>query len=445
MKYIKILIVAVLFVSINSCRKSDYIAENNHLFLSDNGTGVGTTTWSSDKEYLLEGFVFVNDGQVLTIEPGTVIRFKKGQGVNASALIVARGGKIIAQGTADNPIIFTSEDDDLQGSIPLREDGLWGGIIILGNANLNNNANEGKIEGIPVSEPRGIYGGSSDEDNSGVLSYVSIRHSGSILGQGNEINGLTLGGVGSNTTINHVEIVSNSDDGIEIFGGTVNLKNIAAAFCEDDGLDTDLGYRGKIQYILVVQDSIKGDLLAEHDGGTNPVLGQPYSIPVIANATYIGKGENETSSVMVFSDNAGGKYFNSIFLNQRHGVKIEFVNNSYDSYQQWINGNLEINSNIFYSISSDTSTSIFSIVGDYPGASAVENWQNYFYSAHNTVQDPGIFVSANYIEPIPKNNVSQGLANINDPFFDKVNYKGAFGNINWLSGWSLLDESGFVR
>ena len=170
-----LLFVVVLF---QNCRKSDYILEDHEKVVMDDGSGTGTVTWTKDNEYLLEGFVFVNDGQTLTIEAGTVVRFKSGQGENASALIVSRGGKIIASGSANEPIIFTSEDDDLNESVDISERGLWGGLIILGNAPLNIEGGEASIEGIPIAEPRGIYGGIDERDNSGVLRYVSIQHGG---------------------------------------------------------------------------------------------------------------------------------------------------------------------------------------------------------------------------------------------------------------------------
>ena len=187
------IILAIIFV-ISGCRKGStpiVITES----ITDNGGGTGTVTWTKDKTYIIEGFVFVNEGQTLTIEPGTVVYGRTGQGENASALIVARDGKIIAEGTPDEPIIFTVEGDDLLGSVPVNAKGLWGGLIILGRAKLNTPSGEANIEGIPLSEDRGIYGGLLDDDDSGILRYVSIRHGGTNIGEGNEINGLTLGGV----------------------------------------------------------------------------------------------------------------------------------------------------------------------------------------------------------------------------------------------------------
>ena len=188
-----LLMIVLLVIVPAGCRKSDYIVDQV-VSVSDNGAGTGTTTWRKERDYLLEGLVFVNDGQTLTIEPGTVIRAKTGQGSAASALIVARGGKIMADGTSGEPIIFTCENDDLDGSVPIEARGLWGGVIILGGARLNNLYGENHIEGIPLSEPRATYGGQNDDDYSGIFRYVSIRHAGTNIGEGNEINGLSLGG-----------------------------------------------------------------------------------------------------------------------------------------------------------------------------------------------------------------------------------------------------------
>ena len=150
-----------------------------------------TVYWTADKVWLLDGRVFVDDGAVLIIEAGTIVKAKPGQKENASALIVARGGKIFAEGTPTKPIIFTSENDDIANPTvpPATAKGLWGGLIILGKAQINHPNGVTNIEGIPTTEPRGEYGGTDDEDCSGVLRYVSIRHGGTEIGEGNEING----------------------------------------------------------------------------------------------------------------------------------------------------------------------------------------------------------------------------------------------------------------
>ena len=167
-------------------------------------------------------------------------------------------------GTAAEPIVFTSVADNIElgqtAGTNLTEDdrGLWGGLILLGNApvSLDGDAAEAQIEGIPASDTNGLYGGSDPADDSGTVQYVSIRHGGALIGEGNEINGLTLGGVGSGTTIDNVEIVGNVDDGIEFFGGTVNATNLLVWAQGDDGLDIDQAYSGTIDNAVVVQGSI---------------------------------------------------------------------------------------------------------------------------------------------------------------------------------------------
>ncbi|MFM7729048.1 MAG: hypothetical protein ACKO7B_20290, partial [Flavobacteriales bacterium] len=211
------------------------------------------TTWEAGTIYQLAGRITVTNGATLTIEAGTIIKGEAGTGANATALLIARGGKLNANGTATSPIIFTSVADEIDyadmaagnfGSPNLEStvNGLWGGVIILGKAPISasndvGDVSEVQIEGIPTSDPNGLYGGNVANDNSGTIRYISIRHGGANIGSGNEINGLTLGGVGNGTTIENVEIVGNQDDGIEWFGGTVNVSNAVVWNCGDDGID----------------------------------------------------------------------------------------------------------------------------------------------------------------------------------------------------------------
>jgi len=315
--------------------------------------------WTKDNVYILSGFVFVNAGQTLNIEAGTVIQGKPGEGNDASALIIARGATINALGTVNEPITFTYEGDN-GGQMPgLR--GQWGGLIVLGNASLNSSPGESAIEGIPTNELRGLYGGNDDTDNSGVIQYISIRHGGTNIGADNEINGLTLGGVGSGTTIDHVEVVANKDDGIEWFGGTVNAKYLLSVFCGDDGLDYDEGYRGQNQYVIVHQDGTDGaaDRGGEHDGGTDPETATPYATPHFYNVTSIG---NSGSRVITFRDNAGGEYHNSIFMGYGRGIDVEDLDQEEDSYKQWQDGNLKLENNVFFNIGAgETAADLFTI------------------------------------------------------------------------------------
>lgn len=449
-KKIKLILplVSLLILLQVSCRKSDYvISDNETVVVSDNGYGTGTTTWSSHREYLLDGLVFVNDGQILTIEAGTVIRAMTGQGEDASALIVARGGMIIAEGTADKPIVFTCENDDLEGSVPLLAKGLWGGLIVLGNARLNNQFGEAHVEGIPFSEPRGVFGGGDDEDNSGILKFVSIRHCGTDIGEGNEINGLTLGGVGNGTVLEYIEITSASDDGVEFFGGTANLRYASIAFCGDDAVDYDLGYRGKIQFALIIQDPAHGDLCIEAGGGTDPETGQPFSIPQISNLTCIGRGAGITSNTIQFSKNAGGVILNSILVNQNKGVYIEYKESTDNSYTRFTNGDLSLKGNLFHDIAGNFKDDIFNVYADQGIDISQQNAavKSYFSEASNFIADPGLEISDLKYRVIPENNVHQDLALLPDPWFTEVSYRGAFGTFNWAGGWTLLSREGVIE
>ena len=232
------------------------------------------TTWTNDKIWVLNNKVVVEDGVTLTIEKGTIIKGKEGSGSLATALIIARGGKINAVGTPDQPIIFTSINDNIQigekfgTNLTVNDNSLWGGVIILGKAkaSLSGDVNEFQIEGIPASDTFGLYGGSDDTDNSGNFEYISIRHGGAEIGAGNEINGLTLGAVGSGTTIKNIEITGNLDDGVEFFGGTVSPSNILVWGQGDDGLDIDQGYSGTISNSMVIEGNTSDSAL-EIDGG----------------------------------------------------------------------------------------------------------------------------------------------------------------------------------
>jgi hypothetical protein len=221
------------------------------------------TLWTKDNVYQLGGRITVLDGATLTIEAGTIIKGEAGSGANATALLVARGGKLIAEGRPDAPIIFTSVADEITPEQVASGDyaspnldptlnGLWGGVLILGRAPISASGDEIAIEGIPTTDANGLYGGTSATDDSGILKYVSIRHGGTNIGAGNEINGLTLGGVGSTTIIENIEIVSNQDDGIEWFGGTVSAKNVVVWNTGDDALDTDQSWGGTVENFVIL-------------------------------------------------------------------------------------------------------------------------------------------------------------------------------------------------
>jgi len=246
------------------------VAEQMEFHISSNITT--DQTWYTGKVYILESRIAVTSGVTLTIQPGVVVKGNAGTGANACALLIARGGKLMAEGTADQPIIFTSVADLLMpGEIasPNLEptlNGLWGGLIVLGYAPISvaGDSPTAQIAGIPPSDPNGLYGGDVPTDNSGVIRYVSIRHGGTNIGEGNEINGLTLGGIGSGTTIDHIELVSNQDDGIEWFGGKVNVTNAVLWNVGDDAVDTDQAWGGTIDNVVIINPF---DECFEIDGG----------------------------------------------------------------------------------------------------------------------------------------------------------------------------------
>lgn len=237
-------------------------------------------TWSADKKYILNGLIFVESGVTLTIEPGTQIT-----GAPGSALIVTRDAKINAQGQKNAPIVMTSSQ-----TVGERQRGDWGGLVLLGNAPVNSGT--GHIEGIEKGDPRGGYGGMDDTDSCGVLKYVRIEFAGYEISQDNELNGLTLGGCGSGTIINHVQVHMGLDDGVEVFGGTVNLKHILISRPGDDGLDWDRGWQGNGQFIIVHQGPDDGDNAIEADNDKANPDALPRSRPTLSNISLVGSGNN---------------------------------------------------------------------------------------------------------------------------------------------------------
>ncbi len=293
------------------------------------------TTWSSDKVYQLGGRITVTSGATLTIQPGTIIKGEAGTGANATALLIARGGKLMAEGSATKPIIFTSVADEIMpkditagnfASPNLTPDvnGYWGGVLVLGKAKISASNDAGdvtevQIEGIPTSDPNGLYGGSDDADNSGVIKYISIRHGGTNIGSGNEINGLTLGGVGSGTVIENVEIVANQDDGIEFFGGKVSVKNVISWNVGDDALDTDQSWGGTLDNFVVITP---GNHCLELDGPE----GSYSAGHTMKNASFITSSDVVTSTDLINVDaNSIVALDNFFFTNVVEGQKINRV------------------------------------------------------------------------------------------------------------------------
>jgi hypothetical protein len=317
-----------------------------------------STSWTADNEYVLTKPIYVTSGATLSIEAGTTVRAEPESVPGAhdpGTLIITRGSKIQALGTADNPIVFTDLNDDNIGSNPgtapydsfanaLGITAQWGGLVVLGRGYVANNTaaavdptREVQIEGLDPSGGLGLYGNCAavygnppnplricDDDDSGTINYLSIRYGGFNLSANNEINGLTLGGVGRSTDIDYVEVLNEKDDFVECFGGAASLKHVIGINGGDDGLDTDEGWRGKAQFVFVVQGTPgtdKNDKGGEWDGGNGPDESQPLAIGTIYNGTWIGLGQAKTTytdrlknTAFHMRDNAGVRVYNTAAL-----------------------------------------------------------------------------------------------------------------------------------
>ena len=288
-----------------------------------------STTWINNTIYVLNQKVVVSSGVVLTIQAGTIIKGTEGTGSLASALIVAKGGKLNATGTATEPIIFTSINDNITvgqtsgTNLDETNSGLWGGLIVLGNApcSFSGDVEVLQIEGIPADDTFGLYGGSDAADDSGVYQYISIRHGGALIGEGNEINGLTLGGVGSGTVIENIEVVGNVDDGIEFFGGTVNASNLLIWAQGDDALDIDQAYSGTINNAVVILGA-NSDHAFEIDGPEGAATGSF----TLNNVTIIGNSVTEDGEYADYRSGAMGSTENIYAYGFKETSDVELDN-----------------------------------------------------------------------------------------------------------------------
>jgi len=414
-----------------------------------NSIGVATT-WSNNWTYILRGFVYVEDGETLTIQPGTVIKAEAGTGANSSALFVTRGGKIIADGTRANPIIFTSIQDATVGATgldlgekaldPATESGKWGGVILLGKGVLNsagdatgNAANPiyDVYEGQPdtVFNGRNVFrfGGNDNADNSGVLRYVSIRYTGVQLAANKELNGLSMGAVGSGTIIENVEVYGGTDDAFEWWGGAVNCKYLVASYIQDDLFDCDQGYQGKNQFLLGYAFS-GTDKAMEFDGEVGTVDGStPVARYEFYNATLIGAG----GTAVKLRDHSAARIHNSVFTGFSQGLNYEL-----DEQAALSAGEVVISHNFF--VGTARSENGLLAGGDVFFTDAARKNQDI---------DPGfVRLSATEIAPFPTlNSPAFNSANAKDEpangFYSDVNFVGAFGEVNWAADWTQLARS----
>jgi hypothetical protein len=469
-----------------------------------------TTVLTCDKTYRLSKKIYVPDGKTISIAAGTVIIGDDlntlGVGGQASALIVMRGGKIFASGTANCPIVFTASGDPMDGSYSIANREKWGGLVILGKATNNvkvgqsysDGLNDGVafIEGYLAADARNKHGrvapaAADDNDNSGILRYVSIRHSGDILGTGvnnagNELNGLSLGSVGRGTSIDHVEIVSCGDDGIELFGGTVNLKYISMLYGADDMLDYDLGWSGKAQFVfgLKAPESIAptADNGIEADGDDDKSNATPFTNAQIYNATLIGNadatnngdGSGAGGAAIKAKERVEGGVYNSVFMNWKNGLdlikSIGTVRQGHiETYHNWLGVNslgapitptLFVGCNTFINTSNANALSIAN-VGTSPSpvlatdltkfgadnnvsintAAATNLGLDFTFGINTIANQPGNTITDKY-DAVPNVNIaSGGCSTPVDGFFTPAPYRGAFegGKKSWLADWSYLN------
>jgi hypothetical protein len=451
---------AISLFLLASCKKNDTLGPTpnpnteDYIVLSGN---LATQTLKADKKYLISGQVFVKEGEVLTIEPGTVLY---GEKKSKGTLVIERGGKILANGEQNKPIIFTSNQ-----AVGDRDRGDWGGLVILGKAKVN--IPNPSIEGI---EPQVHYGGSDDDDNSGSLKYVRVEFAGIELTPNNETNGITLGAVGRGTTFENIMVSYGGDDGIEWFGGTVNGKNLVVFATWDDCFDIDNGYSGNLQFGLGLSypsyaDQSESNGFEWDTNGTNEVTDQPTTATV-SNFTLIGPAIDGNSISRNFKHGVdlrrrvAANLFNSVVA----GFPTALCMNQNTVFPNYESGNATIANNIFLAKTSKTSSgntdiSAADIVNyltsknnqinagaDYQTAAAYTalglnpDWFfgtriNTAYPAHPSfVVNSGTIASGANFSYAAFNETNRANA------FDKtVNFLGAFGSNDWTQGWTNFD------
>ena len=467
-----------------------------------------SVTWTSNNVYNLTTQIFVRPGATLTIDAGTRVESTANVG---GSLAVSRGARIYVNGTKDAPVVMTSSNDDGTPRIACNE---WGNLTIMGKGLISASSDGARSRPGNTKSPTGLnvvqmegltadgindvfYGGADDNDDSGSISYLSLRYGGKVIGLNNELNGLSMGGVGRETDVDYVEIFNNVDDGIETWGGAVNYKHVAIWNVGDDSFDIDQGWRGKAQFGLIVQGysaaakqgSGVGDNCFEHDGAEDSDA-SPATTGKIANFTVIGQpaaGDGAT----VWRDNCRMQYHNCIFMNigeeivrndgddgdgasgyGTNGVPTlaevwaspytayyssNFVSDVYtfieDMYPAQTSGNLaEIRNSVFFgnAIDGDDMAAAFGVY-----APSMNNITNSTLPVASLVRGALVDVVADKtyhmypvvsIDPRAAGAAADVGAGVEaDEFFTSVNYAGGFSPYyNWLAGWTAADEFGLT-
>lgn len=404
------------------------------------------TELTTDAMWALDGAVFVGgdnaDSATLKVVAGAVVFGNSGK----DYIVVSRGSKIEATGTKNDPVIFTSKQDVVGEQTAA---GQWGGMVILGNAPSNKCPADGsacalQVEGV---ESGAVYGGTNAEDNSGILNYVVLKNAGYEIAPGNELNGITFGGVGSGTKVDYLQVHDNSDDGIEFFGGTVSVKHVVLTSIDDDSIDWDNGYQGNMQFVYVEQDKNSTDanraIEADNDG-KDPAK-TPKSLPVLSNITIVGnsfKGEDEAEGIYL-REGTGLHLYNSVITGssemgecfELEGIKkdsgfteSETVNNAKD-------GTIKVENTVM----ACTNAELFKNPKDEAG-NVLLNLEEWFTGqAGNSINaKPMLGADGQPLAGSPLLGNGQDVSNTVGAFFDSVDYIGALnGQDDWRAGWAF--------
>lgn len=421
MKYSKRILVFVIpsFFVFQGCDKKeviDTVADYGTFTVTDKKVGEknykvveGRITinfsFTKDEAWILDGGVFVDNGATLTIEPGTKIYGAFNE--KTAFLSVQRGSKINADGTADAPIVLTT----IRAVTSIPQPGDWGGIIINGNAPINVSGGEKEGEG-----GTGKYGGTDPLDNSGTLRYVIVEYGGKLLGPTNELNNISLNGVGAGTIIEFVEALYGDDDGVEIFGGTVNIKYIVSMGNADDCIDWSFGWSGMGQFWVANQDPFAGDRGIEADNNENDYLALPFSKPIVSNITIVGAEDGDGTNVgIMLRHGTQGEIYNALITNfAKYGIEAKDSSISFAA-----SADLIIKNSIVFN-------------NGFGGTSNFKNADTFENDATNS-QSAGIVLLNDYEGVVSAGALDPTTLNV---WFSSANYIGAVDAANnWTNGW----------
>lgn len=390
------------------------------------GSITSNTTWKASDQYLLSGFVYVEAGATLTIEPGTII---KGDKNSKGALIIKPGAKIMAVGTKEKPIVFTSNQPAGQ-----RRAGDWGGVVVLGNAPVN------KTPAVVEGEEQTEFGGTNPTENSGELKYIRIEFAGIAYAPNKEINSLTFGGVGSGTKVEFIQASFGGDDSFEWFGGTVNAKHLISYRGLDDDFDSDNGFSGKVQYGFVLRDPAIADQAGdsnafESDNDANGTTATPQTSATFANFTIAmaeGNVDSKFASAMRIRRNSAINVYNSVFTGAwpRSGLRVE----NDLTIENFTTGKMKMNGVVMATTApkqlEGVTEEIFKSVGAQNNVSTVADLK--LAAGFNTLSGtPAVLPQAGSALLTSGAELPEG--------FDKNVYIGAFATTDWTEGWTNWD------